>query len=94
MGYSLLNDRIRLYIDNEHTGFSVLFGTDAHMSKALQDCRSARQNPDLSRLQLASLMRGTNKMQKSRKMRKISWDTFIAAYALKDNANCNDQELS
>jgi len=95
MSYSILNDRIRLYIDGEHRGFNVLFGENVNINKALQDCRGAWQNPDLSRVQLASLMRrGARKTQKSSTAQKISWDTFIASYPLKDNANCNNQELS
>jgi hypothetical protein len=89
MGYSLLNDRIQLYIDNERTGFNVLFDSGARINQGLQNCRSARQNPDLSRLELASLMR-----YRPRKQKKVSWDTFIAAHAVKNSANSNSQELS
>lgn len=49
---------------------------------------SALQNPDLSRAELAALLRKGQRNRESAKARKTYWDAFLASY-LTRNANTN-----
>lgn len=57
-------------------------------STRIECFRSALQNPDLSRMHLASMLRQARKKQRSDKSRETYWSAFMAHY-VSQNANGN-----
>ncbi len=98
MDCSIVNHKIQLLLQDTETSFNMLIDTDGRSDMDYVDytvnarinCfRSALQNPDLRRVELASMLRRALKKQKSIKSQKTYWSAFMTSYVRK-NANSNE----
>lgn len=97
MNCSIINRKIQLLLQETDMTFNMVIDAGGHpnmdyadyTASTRIDCfRSALQNPDLSRAQLASVMRRSLRGQQSRKAQETYWSAFMASY-ISRNANGN-----
>ena len=90
MGYTMMNTQVQMLMQQTETAIAVMMerGADAAELQSLKRFRSALQNPDLSRAQLAALLRRAARRQDSEKSQKTYWSAFMTQYVTR-NANCN-----
>ena len=88
---SIVNGRVQLFLQDSGTSISMSAGSgaaeDGDDGAGLS--HSALQRPEVSRAQLAALLRKVLKKQKSGKSQQTYWTAFLTNY-VRQNANSND----
>ncbi len=97
MDCSIMNRKIQMLLQETDTAFTMLMDSgeqsnadyaDFTAKTHLGSFRSALQNPELSQVQLAAMLRRAQQGQQSRKSQHTYWSAFMASYVSR-NANSN-----
>lgn len=94
MNRSIINPRVHLLLQEKDTAFNLMLGaaadeSDEQSAGKSRTSRSALQNPEIRRLELAAMLRQALKKQQSQKSQRTYWAAFLASY-VRGNANSND----
>ena len=87
MSCSIMDKKFQLLLEDTKTNFNLSLGGDAG-DGYLDSFRGALQRPDLSRVQIAALLRKAAKKQRSIKSQEVYWKNFMTRYVTQ-NANTN-----
>lgn len=97
MNCSIINRKVQMLLQETETSFNLLIDgssdpdtdyAEQAASRHLGHFRSALQNPELSQVQLATMLRRALRTQQSRKSQHTYWSAFMASYVSR-NANSN-----
>ncbi len=88
MSLSIVSDRIRVLMEHTDTRLHMMLADDESTEIWTAGSGSALQNPDLSRAQLAALLRGGARKE-AQKANKTCWNALIENCASR-SANSND----
>lgn len=98
MDCSIINRKIQMLLQETDVSFNMMIDAGGHpnmdyaaytANTRINCFRSALQNPELRRIELAAMLRRALKKQKSAKSQKTYWSAFMANYIHK-NANSNE----
>lgn len=84
------NKAVKLFLEQTDTSFGMIFAPEAkYMGGFIGAMRHILQKPDLSRIQLATWLRGmTGENPAPRRSERVQWRKFMAGYVC-SNANSN-----
>jgi len=86
---SIMNHKIQMLLNESETSFNMMMDDGSEQDAAFAPkTRSALQNPELSQVRLASMLRRALRGQQSRKSQSTYWSAFMASYVNR-NANSN-----
>ncbi len=100
MNCSIINRRIQMLLQETETTFNLMVEAGGHPNMdyagytaqtRIHCFRTALQRPELSRMELAAILRRALGKQRSAKSQKTYWSAFMANYlSLSANNNNND----
>lgn len=89
MNCSIMNQRVQLHMQSGTALALTLEAANQAASKSSSIYRTALQNSELRRAELATMLRRALKKQQSEKSQKTYWAVFMNSY-VRGNANSNE----